>query len=578
MDESGLSHFDGIGSAIRKKRSRASRRPKPDAQAFADSIDHSPLSTSTPSGDASNAAIDGNTDVNSRRKEFNLNHCMPRIPSASGVEAERANARNREGGGYNAFCGNDPRQSVMHNKRSSEGILAPANWKSTSRSDMESRTMNTYNGRNGETHKSEQSEDSMTNDNKVKKVKLKVGNVTRTINANSTTNGASSTADAQSLDLPKSRHKQNLLGNLEEDNFISDRRTGLQGVPWKDFSSGGFTLGKETYSMGRVPGKGKQGDKSEPLRKSKRVPKRRVLDEEIDEDDEIRYLEKLKNKGALGYGEDDEESNRKQRKLSTMGNGGMLRIGKDGKKSRTERELEDTDYEEEEAQVSDDELEGNHKKKKQKKESVDSLMDGKREMTLTSRQRALQSSRDGSSTAGTNFIEFPDGLPPAPSRKQKEKLSEVEMQLKKSEAAQRRRLQVEKAAQESQAEAIRKILGQDSNRKKREEKLKKRHEELAKEKAASAQMLASNTIRWTSGPTGITLTFSKDMGLPSILDCKPVRYPPPREKCAGPTCTNPFKYRDSKTNLPLCSLNCYKAMQDQGNSEADGSPSCQSAR
>lgn len=31
----------------------------------------------------------------------------------------------------------------------------------------------------------------------------------------------------------------------------------------------------------------------------------------------------------------------------------------------------------------------------------------------------------------------------------------------------------------NQAEAIRKILGQDSNRKKREEKMKKRQEELA---------------------------------------------------------------------------------------------------
>uniref|UniRef100_A0A453M7V5 HIT-type domain-containing protein n=2 Tax=Aegilops tauschii TaxID=37682 RepID=A0A453M7V5_AEGTS len=38
-------------------------------------------------------------------------------------------------------------------------------------------------------------------------------------------------------------------------------------------------------------------------------------------------------------------------------------------------------------------------------------------------------------------------------------------------------------------------------------------------------------------------------------------YPPPREKCAGPSCPNPYKYRDSKTKLPLCSLECYKAVQ-----------------
>lgn len=37
-------------------------------------------------------------------------------------------------------------------------------------------------------------------------------------------------------------------------------------------------------------------------------------------------------------------------------------------------------------------------------------------------------------------------------------------------------------------------------------------------------------------------------------------YPPPREKCAGPSCMNPYKYRDSKSKLPLCSLQCYRAL------------------
>lgn len=90
---------------------------------------------------------------------------------------------------------------------------------------------------------------------------------------------------------------------------------------------------------------------------------------------------------------------------------------------------------------------------------------------------------------------------------QKEKLSEVEQQLKKAEAAQRRRMQSEKAAREAevclptmscfmfiiswhfsekwsyiiifQAEAIRKILGLDSGRKKKEDKMKKQRDELA---------------------------------------------------------------------------------------------------
>ena len=73
------------------------------------------------------------------------------------------------------------------------------------------------------------------------------------------------------------------------------------------------------------------------------------------------------------------------------------------------------------------EFEDKKKKKKQRKKSVDILMEAKREMTLTTRQRALQSSKV-SFASGASLIEFLNGLPPAPPRKQKEKLSEVEQQ------------------------------------------------------------------------------------------------------------------------------------------------------
>lgn len=135
----------------------------------------------------------------------------------------------------------------------------------------------------------------------------------------------------------------------------------------------------------------------------------------------------------------------------------------------------------------------------------------------------------------------------------------MDQQLRKAEAAQRRRLQAEKAAKEAQAEAIRKILGQDSDRKK-EEKLKKQ-EELAQEKIVKAATLKPNTVRWIFGQHGTVVTFSEDMGLPRILNSLPCRYPPPREKCVGPNCTNEYKYRDSKSKLPLCSLHCYKAVR-----------------
>ncbi|KAJ8565831.1 hypothetical protein K7X08_008407 [Anisodus acutangulus] len=351
---------------------------------------------------------------------------------------------------------------------------------------------------------------------------------------------------------------------------LSGSKRGLQGGMSRDSPKGSFGAGKD--DMGKTPMMNafeKGGDKSDPTRKSKRVPKRRVseLFDEDGKDDEIRYLEKLKTSKIAGY-KDFEEELTNERSLSwgskvskyekdeTVG-----RSRKDVRK-KSEQGSEDTAYEVDEL-LSDGEPEG-IKKQKQRKESSNSSIEGTRgEMTLTTRQRALLSSKD-SSASSVSHIEFPNGLPQAPPRKQKEKLTDVEQQLKKAEAAQKRRMQNEKAAHESEAEAIRKILGQDSNRKKREDKIKKRQEELAQEKVATEQMLAKSTVRVVMGPTGTVVTFPEDMGLPHIFNSKPSSYPPPREKCAGPSCVNPYKYRDSKTKLPLCSLQCYKAIHEKG--------------
>ncbi|KAH9730792.1 PAPA-1 domain-containing protein [Citrus sinensis] len=513
MEEFGGSLRDGINNAVRKKRTQVFRRPRPDSQSFVESRD------STPPSD----------DKRSKKED----------------------------GGFNVFYNNEPARSGYNNKRSSEGVLAPANWR-----------------RNGESQSFRQLGANFDAglDNKVKKVKLKVGGVTRTIHANSTANvatGGGSSKGSQSPDDSSLWKKQNLQGNIDS---AVDKRGGLQGIPWKDFSRGGLGFGKEDFLMEKSSGKNpiaRHGGQSGSVRKSKRVPKKRELGGEFDdeEDDEIRYLEKLKTSKVIGrYKEEDEESGKKLQKfsrVSSLENVGILRSGKDGKKkSRPDIVSEEFDYEEEEEPVSDGEV-GGKMQKKQKKESVDSLMDVKREMTLTTRQRALQSSKDASAAPSSSLIEFPNGLPPAPPRKQKEKLTDVEQQLKKAEAAQRRRMQVEKANRESEAQAIRKILGQDSKREKRKKQMKKRQEELAQEKAANAMMLASNTIRWVSGPTGTFVTFPEDMGFPSIFDSKPSSYPPPRENCAGPSCTNPYKYRDSKSKVPLCSLQCYKAIQEK---------------
>ncbi|KAK7259211.1 hypothetical protein RIF29_24811 [Crotalaria pallida] len=192
---------------------------------------------------------------------------------------------------------------------------------------------------------------------------------------------------------------------------------------------------------------------------------------------------------------------------------------------------------------------------------VSALMDNNCETTLPTHQQAIRSSKDAFAS-GASFIEFPNRLPSAPpSSNSKGKLSEMEQQLRRAEAARKRKMQHEEAAKETQAKAIRKILGQGSGRKKKEEKMKKRQEELALEKAANANMLPPNTIRTTMGPNGTTMTFPKEMGFPSIFNQPPVSYPPPREKCANPSCTNTSKSRHSKLKLPICCLQCYKAVE-----------------
>ncbi|VVA96735.1 unnamed protein product [Arabis nemorensis] len=263
--------------------------------------------------------------------------------------------------------------------------------------------------------------------------------------------------------------------------------------------------------------------------KSKRGLKKRVLDAELDSDDdgdeEIRYLEKLKSKRVTRDYHEGKES--------------------EGHISE-DKELLSSDKH------------GVPEKKKMRMGMVDSTSG----QIPTTRTRALQSGKDQYSVIGSGPLEFPDGLPCISSKRQKQKLSEVEQQSKKEEAAQRRRIQSEKAAQEAEAEAIRKILGQDSGRKKREEKIKKQQEERAQERAARSSTLASNTVRLVIGPSGTTLTFSEDIGLPDIFKPITYSYPPPREKCVGPNCEKTYKYRDAKSKLPLCNWICTVRIKD----------------
>lgn len=237
-----------------------------------------------------------------------------------------------------------------------------------------------------------------------------------------------------------------------QDNTDDDERSPLdemkelQGYPWKDFHGGRSAHKSKKDSRGRtsepyVPEKQTHGSEpsSEPVRKSKRVPKRRMLDgafDDADEDAEIRYLERLKTaKSSVDYGSEfggngeDKSKKQKASKISKrkMAGGeyddvdveeyGLSRTSKDGKKkSRPGRGSEDTDYIDEDEDEIGSDVGFEARRKNQRREYVDTLMDGKREISLTMRQRALQSGKDVSAGSNASLIEFPNGLPPAAPR------------------------------------------------------------------------------------------------------------------------------------------------------------------
>ena len=209
-------------STMRRKRSRTSRRPRLESQQLAEGLDPSPSSSTPPSDDAVKFSSDenGGGDGSSRRKELSLNQCVSRGSSVNGAENEHFLKRSIKDGSYNSYYRSETGQSANDNKRSSEGVLAPANWRSTSKAsdgiESESSSIDPYGGRyGGESSSSGQKglyAEGLGNDSKVKKVKLRVGGVTRTIRATSPPNGTSkgpSSKGSQPSDGHRQQHKHN---------------------------------------------------------------------------------------------------------------------------------------------------------------------------------------------------------------------------------------------------------------------------------------------------------------------------------------------------------------------------------
>ncbi|CAN1195050.1 hypothetical protein LINPERPRIM_LOCUS17775 [Linum perenne] len=391
-----------------------------------------------------------------------------------------------------------------------------------------------------DSHLGKPAADGFGGEKRLKKLKLKVGGVTHTIHT-------------------KPVAEYDVVGG----SYVSKH---AEKQPVRDSN-----FGKDKPSSGKISNENVYVNEHEPTRKSKRVPKRRKLDLGLDEgddyvDEEIRYLGRINATRVSADGEDYKVgAGAMPLELSDIGRGGAqecvlggnnesLLDKTNGRLQRSEKSLEAGDYMKEEA-VSDDETKYEMKRL--------GFGDGNNDRDHVTVDRAVSLVKDVSLRSGSSLIEFPDGLPDASSKKAKGKVSNMDQQLKKAEAAQKRKVQAEKLAKEAEAEAIRRILGQDSGRKKKEDKIKKQRDDVAQEKAIKGNAIGANTVRWVIGPAGTTVTFSDDIGLPRIFNSTPCSYPPPREKCAGPNCTNSYKYRDSKLKLPLCSLHCYKAIQGE---------------
>ena len=213
MDEFTSSRLEGIGNTIRKRRSHTSRRPRPESQPLSDGRDILSLSSTPPSDDIKAGSSDENSGGghNSRRKELSLSQCVSRLPGGSGADGEKQHRTNKKVDiGLDELYANsglrdasEQGQSGSSNKRSSEGVLAPANWKNTSRAKESMEPQKTMALNRKADDSGGPSQDGLGSDTKVKKVKLKVGGVTRTIDANS----KSSRVPDATLARQKSVHK-----------------------------------------------------------------------------------------------------------------------------------------------------------------------------------------------------------------------------------------------------------------------------------------------------------------------------------------------------------------------------------
>lgn len=211
---------------VKKRRSSSVRRPRQGSPLHFGSRDPSSLS-STPSSDNTNKFSPDDSsgyDGSSRRKEIYLNYPLPKVASLSKFDdstpSRKKKKDDRARGEFDAHYASsslrDHGPNAPDAKRSSEGVLAPSNWKGSSKykenSEMKSPSPEQY-GHN--LHQSAGSSGASV-ESKLKKVKLKVGGVTRTIPAKSNieTGNIGSSFIKYSRSSDASRHRSKIISQV----------------------------------------------------------------------------------------------------------------------------------------------------------------------------------------------------------------------------------------------------------------------------------------------------------------------------------------------------------------------------
>ncbi|KAM3910430.1 INO80 complex subunit B [Leptodactylus fuscus] len=157
------------------------------------------------------------------------------------------------------------------------------------------------------------------------------------------------------------------------------------------------------------------------------------------------------------------------------------------------------------------------------------------ESLLTARQRALLQKQQ---TPAAPLY------PPAVYTRPPQEMSQ-EMLVKREEKARKRRLQAAKKAEESKKQTIERLT----------KTLKSRGTKPALGRRGGRQPPCP-TVHYQNSAHSITVSYPP--GVPYPVPTEPQAALPAPQLCGAPGCANPKKYSCSKTQVPVCSLECYR--------------------